>query len=253
MVEESQRSGAAGGGLQLLCKWRDARRAIKLCVMWRCGRILFTRREGSKKLQQPDDVRAALVKEIRRREQQLAGLREALAQLDAALEAAAKAHAASVAAMERSLAAEAAAVAQTVRSGMHAVAVAPPREYTLAEPVAAAPKPEPVQTAPQAAPVVTHTPVAAPVANTHVPHRPTSAGRYANMKVWRAVQEMLTEHRKSMTMEEIVEKLQQGGASLGDSPVRTVSTAVGYMNDKIFHVAKSGGETYVNLLRPADY
>jgi len=190
------------------------------------------------------------VKEIRRREHQLASLREALAQLDAALETAAKAHAASVAAMERSMAAEAAAATQVVRSGMHAVAVPPPpaREQSAPEPTV--PKPEPTPPAP----VAVHTPAVAPVVTTaHVPHRPSSSGRYANMKVWRAVQEMLTEHRKSMTLEEIVQKLQEGGASLGDSPVRTVSTAVGYMNDKIFHVAKSGGETYVNLLRPADY
>ncbi|MBS1816278.1 MAG: hypothetical protein JSS87_15515 [Acidobacteria bacterium] len=201
---------------------------------------------------QPDDVRAALVKEIRRREHQLASLREALAQLDAALQAATAAHAASVAAAERSMAAQAAAATQTLRSGMHAVA-APPvtlaREFVSARTAPAVPKAERNYAVPAPAPA----PVTTSGASTHAHHRPVPSGRYANMKVWRAVQEMLTEHRKSMTLEEIVHKLQEGGATLGDSPVRTVSTAVGYMNDKIFHVAKTGGETYVNLLRPAEF
>jgi len=188
------------------------------------------------------------VKEIRRREQQLASLREALAQLDAALEAAAKAHAVSAALAERPLTAQAAEATREVRSGMHAVAtpsVPPPQPSVQAAP---APPPMPV------APVIESAPAAppsiAPVVN--ATPRPTNSGPYANMKVWRAVQEMLTEHRKSMTLEEIVRHLQEGGASLGSSTIRTVSTAIGYMNDKIFHVSKSGGETYVNLLRPAE-
>lgn len=212
------------------------------------------------RVQQPDDVRAALVKEIRRREQQLASLREALAQLDAALEAAAKAHAASLATTERSLTSQAAAMTREVKSGMHTVGQpVPPPQPVQADPAPASP-PAPVQPpVVQTAKIATSAPATpAPVATStieiqHVPLRPSNSGPYANMKVWRAVQEMLTEHRKSMTLDEIVRHLQEGGASLGSSPLRTVSTAIGYMNDKIFHVSKSGGETYVNLLRPADH
>lgn len=202
-------------------------------------------------MQQPDDVRAALVKEIRRREQQLASLREALAQLDAALEAAAKAHAASAALAERPLTAQAAEATREVRSGMHAVvtpSALPPQPSVQAAPVS--PPSAPVAPAPVIESVPAVPLSVAPVV--HATPRPVNTGPYANMKVWRAVQEMLTEHRKSMTLEEIVRHLQDGGASLGSSPIRTVSTAIGYMNDKIFHVSKSGGETYVNLLRPAE-
>lgn len=59
---------------------------------------------------------------------------------------------------------------------------------------------------------------------------------------------LLSEKVEQMSLEEIARDLKVGGLVLGDSPVRTVATAVGYMNDKIFHVSKSGGKTLVGLL-----
>lgn len=75
-----------------------------------------------------------------------------------------------------------------------------------------------------------------------------AARKYVNLKVWKAVQTLLFERAEKMSIEEIARELKAGGASLGDSPVRTVATAVGYMNTKIFHVTKSGGKTLVDLI-----
>lgn len=210
---------------------------------------------------QADEIRAQLVKEIERRQQQLDSLRDALASLDAALDAAAAAHAASLAAIERSLGAQVAAATRMARSSTHAVAaaIAPPPA-----PVSDGPATPQQVEAPRVAvatPEAAHATVAVSPAPTPVekhtsgdraaaPTRHLNLGRYANMKVWRAVQHILTEQRRALTLEEIVRFLYDGGASLGESPMRTVSTAVGYMNDKIFHVSKSGGVTTVSVLQP---
>lgn len=259
----------------------------------------------------PDEIRAQLVREIERRQQQLDALRDALRSLDSALEAAAAAHAASMAAIEKSMGPQVAAATRMAKSATHAVAKVPSAEggerrrdgssgkppegvgerrrrprgnsgmmAAATVPAAAPPTPAPApipapqivletptQPAAPVAPVVPAAPpaVAAPAAVAAPPVaerqsgeekpavpslRSMNLGRYANMKVWRAVQHVLTEKRRAMTFEEIVHCLQEGGASLGPSPMRTVTTAVGYMNDKIFHVSKHNNVTTVSVLQP---
>jgi|GEM_PF-2875407 len=199
------------------------------------------------------DTRAELVKQIAGMESQLQFLRDTLASLDAAMDAALKAQARSAEARAKS----AAALAEFMAAQSRMMAAAPPlvaRAPVAAVSVAADPVPA-VEEKPESPPEKAADPLREkrqePVASLSfapLPPRPNAAGRYANMKVWKAVQMLLSEKVEQMSLEEIARDLKVGGLVLGDSPVRTVATAVGYMNDKIFHVSKSGGKTLVGLL-----
>jgi len=175
-------------------------------------------------LERAEDIRSTLAQEIARKEVELGQLRHTLRALDSALAAAAEAHARSAAAHALSKASQIAAEARRYEKP-----TASPMEVKPAKPLPA--------------------PVSPHLAGEKVqPRRPSSTGKYVNLKVWKAVQTLLFERAEKMSIEEIARELKAGGASLGDSPVRTVATAVGYMNTKIFHVTKSGGKTLVDLI-----
>jgi hypothetical protein len=242
-------------------------------------------RERGKILERTDDIRETLAQEILRKEVELNELRQTLTALDTALAAAAEAHARSAAAHALSLASRLAADGQRIESTIAPVTLPPtveaidPIPEPATAPAALQEEIEPadassvkvfkerratprapgatrsvsaVKDTPEAAPAPQ--PVVAPLPGSSVvPEqiqgvRTSPPGKYTNLKVWKAVQTLLFERAEKMSLEEIARELKAGGATLGESPVRTVATAVGYMNTKIFHVTKSGGKTLVDLM-----
>lgn len=198
--------------------------------------------------QRSEDIRELLAQEIAGKEEELKALKHALADLDAAIKAAnaAREAASSVRAVSTADKAREAARQERESTLQQGMVIERKQEAPRQQ---EQPNPSP---APKPAPKPAPEPVAPPPTPLHV-HWPTPAGKYANMKVWKAIQDLLTEHRASMSVEEITAELEKGGAHLGDNPVRTVSAAISYMNDKIFHVSKSGGRTMVSVLRPSEF
>jgi hypothetical protein len=212
-------------------------------------------------VQGPEEIRKALVQEIALREKELQFLRETLSTLDKALQAADAAKTRVTAAREYSVAKKALAAAEeawttaasqpTGGTGTHKIARQPVPDPKPAPPIVQEAKAEklpplaPVEAALQAPPVAVAP--TTPVQRSFSGDRQSPQGKYVNMKLWKAIQNLLQE-RGQLSLEEIVYELQQGGASLGDNPARNVSTAVSYMNDKIFHVNKRGEKMVVSLL-----
>ncbi|ADV80848.1 hypothetical protein [Terriglobus saanensis] len=195
-------------------------------------------------MERTDDIRATLAQEITRKEDELTHLRQTLKSLDSALAAAAEAHARSAAAHSLYAASQ---IAADARRAETLVAPVLPPEPLPAPAIAAEPAPVVLQK--EIEPAKPLAPLLPPVAEQVQPQRTAAPpGKYVNLKVWKAVQTLLFERAEKMSIEEIARELKAGGASLGDSPVRTVATAVGYMNTKIFHVTKSGGKTLVDLI-----
>lgn len=206
-------------------------------------------------------MRALLMQEIKRKEDELASLRHSLSVLEEAIKMVASAYATSKAVQERNLAAQALALAEQLEreAASKAQEAASLASRAIPEPVVEEPfvpvrvEVPPVVQQPVAVtepPTPSPAPVAPPVA-----HRtsPAHHGKYSNLKIWKAIQNLITENQGAMTIDEIVQALQQGGAHLGESPTRTVTAAISYMNDKIFHVSKSGNRTLISVLRPSEF